>query len=124
MAGPPVNRTHRLRRRERPFLGALAITLALFCGCAPREPELYGKAILLVDRGRFDEARRVLDERLKDHPEDAEARALLIRVHGVTGNLGGARDEAARLSERLGPASPRPYIELGHAFELAHRYDE
>jgi Flp pilus assembly protein TadD len=98
---------------------------ALFAlSCSPREPELYGKAILLVDRGRYAEAQKILTERLRDHPEDDRARGLLIRVHGVTGNLGLAREEAARLSERLGPSSPRPYIELGHALELAHRYDE
>src|SRR5262245_41963266 len=89
--------------------------------CKPREPELYGKAILLVDRGRYAEAQKLLNERLREHPEDDRARGLLIRVHGVTGNLGLARDEAARLAERLGPSSPRPHIELGHALELAHR---
>jgi len=104
---------------------AFALLLLLFaCACAPHEPELYGRAILLVDRGRFDEARQVLTARLSKHPEDVRARALLIRIHGVTGNLGAAQEEATRLSERLGPDNPRPFIELGHALELAHRYDE
>jgi len=93
-------------------------------GCAPREPELYGKAILLVDRGRYEDAKRLLTERIREHPEDVRARGLLIRVHGVTGQLGAARNEAALLSERLGRSSPRPYIELGHAYELAHQYEE
>jgi len=92
--------------------------------CAPREPELYGKAILLVDRGRFDEAEKLLRERLREHPEDHRARGLLIRVHGARGDLGAARTEAARLAERLGPTSPTAYIELGHALELAHQYEE
>jgi tetratricopeptide (TPR) repeat protein len=92
--------------------------------CAPREPELYGKAILLVDRGRFDEAEKLLRERLREHPEDHHARGLLIRVHGARGDLGAARTEAARLAERLGPTSPTAYIELGHALELAHQYEE
>jgi tetratricopeptide (TPR) repeat protein len=98
-----------------------ALSLA---SCAPREPELHGKAILYIDRGRYEEAQSLLTERLRKHPDDHKARGLLIRVHGVTGNLGAAREEAARLSERLGAKSPVPWIELGHALELAHRYDE
>jgi Flp pilus assembly protein TadD len=106
-------------------IALIALFAFFLCSsCAPHEPELYGKAILLVDRGRFDEARQLLDQRLRDHPEDDRARGLLIRIHGATGNLGAARDEAMRLAERLGPTSPRPFIELGHALELAHRYDE
>ncbi|HVR19796.1 MAG TPA: tetratricopeptide repeat protein, partial [Polyangiaceae bacterium] len=106
------------------FVAFVAAAISAAVACTPREPELYGKAILLVDRGRFEDAKKLLTERLRDHPEDDRARGLLIRVHGVTGNLGEARSEAARLAERLGPASPRPYIELGHAYELAHQYDE
>jgi tetratricopeptide (TPR) repeat protein len=105
------------------FLGWVFVALSV-PSCSPREPELYGKAILLVDRGRHAEAEKLLTERLREHPEDDRARGLLIRLYGVTGNLGRAREEATRLSERLGPSSPRPFIELGHALELAHRYDE
>lgn len=102
----------------------LVLALGFASGCAPRAPEFYGKAILLIDRGRYDEARGLLTERLRERPEDDRARGLLIRLHGVTGNLGAAESEAAKLAQRLGPQSPRPYIELGHAHELAHRYDE
>jgi Flp pilus assembly protein TadD len=105
------------------FAAVFATLVALF-GCAPRAPEFYGKAILLIDRGRHDEARALLTERLREHPDDDRARGLLIRLHGVTGNLGAAESEAAKLAKRLGPSSPRPYIELGHAHELAHQYDE
>jgi tetratricopeptide (TPR) repeat protein len=106
------------------FTAVFALAVGAAAACGPREPELYGKAILLVDRGRYEDAKAVLSSRLREHPEDDRARGLLIRVHGVTGNLGAAQREAAVLAERLGPASPRPYIELGHAHELAHQYDE
>jgi tetratricopeptide (TPR) repeat protein len=106
------------------FVAFVAAALSGAVACTPREPELYGKAILLVDRGRYEDAKKLLTERLRDHPEDDRARGLLIRVHGVTGNLDKAGSEAARLAQRLGLASPRPYIELGHAHELAHQYDE
>jgi Flp pilus assembly protein TadD len=107
---------------KRPSFAFLVLVATL--SCAPREPELYGKAILLVDRGRFDEAERLLGERLRDHPEDSRARGLLIRLHGAKGDLGAARTEAGRLAQRVGPASPEPYIELGRALELAHHYEE
>ena len=42
----------------------------------------------------------------------------------LSGDLGGARKEAERLSALLGPTSPVPWIELGHAHELQHKYDE
>jgi tetratricopeptide (TPR) repeat protein len=114
-----------MRRVARLLAWCVVFSWALLAlSCRPREPELYGKAILLVERGRYAEAQKLLTDRLREHPEDDRARGLLIRVHGVTGNLGLARDEAARLAERLGPSSPRPHIELGHALELAHRYDE
>jgi Flp pilus assembly protein TadD len=111
-------------RGARGFLRLLFLLFVLGQSCAPHEPELYGKAILYVDRGQYDQAEKVLSERLRHHPEDVKARGLLIRVHGLTGDLGRARAEATLLSERLGPESPVPWIELGHALELAHRYDE
>ena len=108
----------------RPSLAFFAL-LALAClSCAPREPEIHGKAILLVERGRYEEAEKLLCARLREHPDDVRAHGLLIRLHGAKGDLGAARTEAEKLSERLGPTSPRPYIELGHALELAHRYEE
>jgi len=83
-----------------------------------------GAAILLVDKGRYSEARALLEARLARQPEDVAARRLLIRVHGFRGDLGAARAEAERLAAQVGPGSPLPWLELGHALELAHRYDE
>ena len=42
----------------------------------------------------------------------------------MTGDLGAAERAAADLAARLPPESPIPWLELGHAMELAHRYDE
>src|SRR4029079_4193932 len=51
------------------------------------------------------------------------ARRLLGRVLAFPGDLEAARTEVAELERRL-PNDPVPWIELGHAFELTHRYDE
>jgi Flp pilus assembly protein TadD len=88
---------------------------------APRADQ---RAALLMERGQTQEAVRVLRERLAEDPRDVATRRMLVRVFGVAGNLGEAAREAQRLSEALGTGSPVPWIELGHAYELAHRYDE
>ncbi|HYP87189.1 MAG TPA: tetratricopeptide repeat protein, partial [Polyangiaceae bacterium] len=51
-------------------------------------------------------------------------RRLLIRVEASRGQLGAAEVEAALLEKQLGQGSPIPLVELGHALEMAHRYDE
>jgi tetratricopeptide (TPR) repeat protein len=51
------------------------------------------------------------------------ARRLLVRVLAFTGDLEAARLEVAELQRRL-PDDPVPWIELGHALELTHRYEE
>jgi tetratricopeptide (TPR) repeat protein len=105
------------------LLPTVGLILVLATGCAT-QADVVGQAVVLADRGRYPEAETVLEKRLASHPEDTVARRLLIRVYGLEGNLGRARQEAEELSARLGPASPLPWVELGHALELAHRYDE
>lgn len=111
-----------------PFRGPRRGVVALFCfvlgvGCA-RESDIVGQATLLVDKGRNADAQALLTRRLAEHPEDTSARRLLIRVYGAEGDLGRAREETKALAARLGPKSPIPWVELGYALELAHRYDE
>jgi tetratricopeptide (TPR) repeat protein len=105
--------------------GAFLLLFGAFValGCA-RKGDVVAHAVMLSDKGRYDEARQELEAHLQKHPDDVRARRLLIRVHGFKGDLGRARTEAERLAEQLGPASPTPWVELGHALELAHRYDE
>jgi Flp pilus assembly protein TadD len=94
------------------------------CAAAVGGSESIGGAVLLVDKGRYAEARALLEARLTKAPADLAARRLLIRVHGFRGDLGAARTQAEQLAALLGANDPLPWIELGHALELAHRYDE
>jgi len=101
---------------------ALALVLgAVACGS---NPTLRQRAALLVEKGQSVEAARLLQEHVERHPQANAERRLLIRVYGSTGNLARARAEAEKLAARLGPGRPEPWLELGHAYELAHRYEE
>jgi Flp pilus assembly protein TadD len=79
---------------------------------------------LLADRGRTGEAIQTLQEHLREHPTDHTERRLLIRLHGSAGDWRAATEQAERLAELLPSESPVPWVELGAAFELGHRYDE
>jgi tetratricopeptide (TPR) repeat protein len=95
--------------------------LAVCSGCAANATE---RAQALVRQHREDRAVVVLRDRLHAHPEDVAARRLLVRVLGLTGDMPGAQAEGEELARRLGPGDPTAHIELGHALELMHRYDE
>jgi tetratricopeptide (TPR) repeat protein len=105
------------------FVGRVVLLSLALAGCA-RESDIVGQATLLVDKGRHAEAQALLERRLAEHPDDLPARRLLIRVYGFSGDLGSARRETEALAARLGAKSPLPWVELGYALELAHRYDE
>ncbi len=79
---------------------------------------------MLVDKGRSDEAARELEAELVKHPQAVPERRLLIRVYASMGQLGHAQEHAEALAKILGPRSPIPWVELGYALELSHRYDE
>ncbi len=99
---------------------SLLLSFVLLAACA-REPSVIGRALLLSDKGNYAEARALLERRLSQHPDDTAARKLLIRMHGFTGALDKAGVEAERLSTQLGAGDPSPFVELGYAYELAHR---
>lgn len=77
-----------------------------------------------MDAGRTEEAVRLLRDHLRSEPDDVEARRQLVRVLGHRGQLGAAEREATRLEGLLGRRDPTPWLELGHAYELSHRYEE
>lgn len=101
--------------------GALALALALVAGCAP--PSAIERAQQLVRLHRESEARATLDEHLAAHPHDIDARRLRVRVLAWSGDLEGAKREVAEIDRRL-PGDPTSWIELGHAYELTHRFEE
>jgi tetratricopeptide (TPR) repeat protein len=105
-----------------PRLALLALALAT-AACTGGAQITRERAVMLVSRGQPAEAARELKSYIAEHPPAIAERKLLIRVDGVTGDLGAAEREAVELGKLLGAASPVPWIELGHAQELAHHYD-
>lgn len=108
--------------RTRVALGLCVI--AVSTGCAFSHPDPVNQARLLVDKGRPAEAASELEAELRKHPRGLPERRLLIRVYAIMGRLDRAEEQARVLAGQLGAASPIPWVELGHALELAHRYDE
>ena len=102
-------------------LMACVLLASAGCGVQPRADQ---RAAMLAQKGRLEEAEAVLREHLKEHPDDHVARRQLIRTLAVSGNLDLVRSEVAVFEKRIGPNQPEPLVELGHALELAHRYEE
>jgi tetratricopeptide (TPR) repeat protein len=100
----------------------VALCLAGISACA--RPSASDRAQSLVRQHREEEAVAFLRRDLAAHPDDVPGRRLLVRLLGFTGDMPGARAETEELGRRLGPDDPTPYLELGHALELGHRYDE
>ncbi|WP_394848716.1 tetratricopeptide repeat protein [Pendulispora brunnea] len=97
--------------------------LACFVASCAR-PSAVDRARALSRQHNDDEAVRVLVARLNEKPDDRAARRLLIRVYASQGDLGRARAEIDELQRRSPAGDPAPLIELGHAYELAHRFEE
>lgn len=103
---------------------SMVLLACAVASCHVNEPSPVARAALLARKGREEDAVRLLREYVTRRPEAIEERRLLVRVYALTGDLGAAKAEAERLARRLGAGSPVPWLELGHALELAHRYDE
>jgi tetratricopeptide (TPR) repeat protein len=99
----------------------LLLVAALTVGCAQSATE---RAQSLVRQHREQDAVATLRERLRVNGADLVARKLLVRVLALVGDLGAARAEVKELADHLPATDPAPSIELGHALEFAHRYDE
>jgi len=102
-------------------LALAALAIAPLAGCVTLGP--VERAQQLVRMHREGEAVASLRAHLAKHPDDVPARRMLVRVLAFSGDLGAARAEVDELERRL-PGDPVSWIELGHAFELVHRYDE
>jgi len=102
------------------------LSLAFFAAAGPAcaAPSAADRAQALVRRQRAPEAAALLRERLRERPDDIAARRLLIRALALAGDALAARAEVAELALRLPPNDPVAYIELGHALELSHLYDD
>ena len=82
------------------------------------------EAVLLSQKGQDREAIARLEAHVAAHPPAIAERRLLVRLHAATGDLGAAKRAAEELARALPDGSPLPWIELGHAYELAHHYEE
>ncbi|MBX3228180.1 MAG: tetratricopeptide repeat protein [Labilithrix sp.] len=100
---------------------ALAVLLIGVAACA--RPTPIERAQQLVRLHREPEATALLRGHLGAHPDDVPARRLLVRVLAFAGDLEGAKREAEEIARRR-PDDPTAWIEMGHAYELAHRFDE
>src|SRR5690242_6091145 len=98
--------------------------MASLAACAASAPTPFERATSLAREHREADAVRVLREHLACHGDDITSRRLLVRVLALTGDLGAASREVDQLSRWLGEKDPVPFIELGHAYELAHEYEK
>lgn len=106
------------------LVARLAWLAVLLASVACARPSVTVRAQSLVRQHREGDAVALLRADLAAHPQDVPARRLLVRLLGFAGDLPGARLEAEELGRQLGQGDPTPFLELGHALELAHRYDE
>jgi tetratricopeptide (TPR) repeat protein len=107
----------------RPAFGVVFL-FPLIVGACGTPPTPVEQAALLSEKGQDREAVALLEAHIRKHPEAIAERRLLIRLFAVTGDLGRAENAAADLAAHLPKESPVPWLELGHAMELVHRYDE
>jgi tetratricopeptide (TPR) repeat protein len=103
---------------------ALIVSALLLSSCARSGQSRLGEAIVLSNKGQTEAAVAVLEAQLAREPGGIRERRLVIRLYGTLGRLDKARAHADALGRRLGAASPVAAIELGHALELAHEYEQ
>lgn len=100
-------------------IGILLMAVACHRGPAPIE-----HAAMLSSRGQPREAIELLERFTSENPGAVAERRMLVRLYGVVGRLDLAEKEARALETVLPAGSPVPFVEMGHVFELAHRYEE
>jgi tetratricopeptide (TPR) repeat protein len=103
----------------------MLLAVALGCWSCAKAPEHRAReAMLLADAGQARQALELLERHLAKQPRSVLERRLAVRLSGSVGDLGRAERHAAALARELGPNSPQPLLELGHALELTHHYVE
>ena len=102
--------------------GVVAAIVVGLSSCVELSP--VDRALALSRQERRADAEEVLRVELREHPDDLPARKLLVRLLGFDGDLGAAKAQVEELRARVPSGDPSPEIELGHAYELAHKFDE
>ncbi|MDB4995600.1 MAG: repeat protein [Myxococcaceae bacterium] len=110
--------------RQTALATALSVLALAFGGAGCATASATDKAMSLTRQHREDEAIATLRKDLAEHPDDLAARRLLVRLLAFRGDLTGARAEVDALEKRLPAGDPTPLVELGHAYELTHRFEE
>ncbi len=98
------------------------VVLLVMSACVTLSP--VDRALSLSRQERRPEAEQLLKKEIAEHPDDVAARKLLIRFYGFDGDLAAAKGQVDELRAHVKDGDPSPEIELGHAYELAHRFDE
>jgi tetratricopeptide (TPR) repeat protein len=104
--------------------GLALIVVAFACGACGKPPSPVEQAVLLSEKGQDQAAVQVLEAHIGRHAGALVERRLLIRLLAATGDMGRAEREAGALAKLLPADSPVPWLELGRALEMAHRFDE
>ncbi len=103
---------------------ALLVLAFVFCGAtACVKPTPVQHAMSLVRQHREEEAAVILRKQIAEHPDDLDARGMLVRVLAFEGDANGVAKEAEELSKRAPAGDPRAWIEIGHAKEIAHDFE-
>jgi tetratricopeptide (TPR) repeat protein len=105
-------------------LTALALVSVLLQPACRLQAPAFERAAVLAEHGKESEAIGVLEEHLSTHPDAIAERRQLIRLYGSVGRLDRAQQQTERLADILPPNSPIPWVELGHAQELTHHFEE
>lgn len=92
--------------------------------CAARPGQRAREAMILAEAGQTKAALELVERHLEKEPRAALERRLAVRLSGSVGDLARAERHAHALERDLGASSPVPALELGHALELSHRYEE
>src|SRR5262245_18382209 len=103
-------------------LGLAAAAGAALPACA-RAASPVEEAALLAGKGQNEAASALLRDHVAKYPDAVRERRVIVRVLATSGDLGAVEREVQALAQRLPPDSPIPWLELGHAHELGHRYD-